>query len=63
MSPDYYAMLTKTLLEVLDGVHDLDAYGDDRSMLVRVAAWFRVRNRIEENAGAIRDLVAIANRC
>ena len=62
MSPDYYAMLTETLLEVLDEVHDLDAYGDDRSMLVRVAAWFRVRNRIEENAGAIRDLVAIANR-
>lgn len=62
MSPDYYAMLTETLLEVLDEVHDLDAYGDDRSMLVRVEAWFRVRNRIEENAGAIRDLVAIANR-
>lgn len=62
MSPDYYAMLTETLLEVLDEVHDLDSYGDDRTNMQRVAAWFRVRNRIEENAGAIRDLVAIANR-
>lgn len=62
MSPDYYAMLTETLLEVLDEVHDLDAYGDERTNMQRVSAWFRVRNRIEENAGAIRDLVAIANR-
>lgn len=62
MSPDYYAMLTETLLEVLDEVHDLDAYGDDRTNMQRVAAWFRIRNRIEENAGGIRDLVAIANR-
>lgn len=62
MSPDYYAMLTETLLEVLDEVHDLDAYGDERTNMQRVAAWFRVRNRIEEDAGAIRDIVAIANR-
>ena len=62
MSPDYYAMLTETLLEVLDEVHDLDAYGDERTNMQLVSAWFRVRNRIEENAGAIRDLVAIANR-
>lgn len=60
MSPDYYAMLTETLLEVLDEVHDLDAYGDEHTK--RVLAWVRVRNRIKENAGAIRDLVAIANR-
>ena len=62
MSPDYYAMLTETLLDVLDEVRDLDTYGDERTNMQRVSAWFRIRNRIEENTGAIRDLVAIANR-
>lgn len=62
MSPDYYAMLTETLLEVLDEARDLDTYGDERANMQRVSAWFRIRNRIEESAGGIRDLVAIANR-
>lgn len=61
MSPDYYAMLTKTLLEALDEVHDLDAYGDERTNMQRVSAWFRVRSRIEERYGRIRGLVDIAN--
>ena len=61
MSPDYYAMLTETLLEALDEVHDLDAYGDERTNMQRVSAWFRVRSRIEERYGRIRGLVDIAN--
>ena len=61
MSPDYYAMLTKTLLEVLDEVYDLDAYGDERTNMQRLSAWFLVRSRIEERYGRIRGLVDIAN--
>lgn len=61
MSPDYYAMLTKTLLEVLDEVYDLDAYGDERTNMQRLSAWFLVRSRIEERYGRIRGLVYIAN--
>ena len=61
MSPDYYAMLTKTLLEVLDEVYDLDAYGYERTNMQRVSAWFLVRSRIEERYGRIRVLVDIAN--
>ena len=62
MSPDYYAMLTKTLLEVLDEVRDLDSYGDERTDMQRFSAWIQTRNRIEESAGRINDLVVISNR-
>lgn len=62
MSPDYYAMLTETLLEVLDEVLDLDTYGDERTDMQRFSAWIQTRNRIEESAGGISDLVAISNR-
>lgn len=62
MSPDYYAMLTETLLEVLDEVRDLDTYGDERTDMQRVSAWIQTRNRIEESAGGINDLVVISNR-
>lgn len=62
MSPDYYAMLTETLLEVLDEVRDLDTYGDERTDMQRFSAWIQTRNRIEESAGGINDLVVISNR-
>lgn len=62
MSPDYYAMLTETLLEVLDEVRDLDSYGDERTDMQRFSAWIQTRNRIEESAGGINDLVVISNR-
>lgn len=61
LSPDYYTMLTESLLEALDEVRDLYAYGDKRTDNQLAMEWLRIRNRIEENAGAIRDLVAIAN--
>ena len=62
MSPDYYAMLTETLLEVLDEVRDLDTHGDERTDMQRFSAWIQTRNRIEESAGGINDLVVISNR-
>mgnify|MGYP000143130753 FL=1 len=60
MLPDYYAMLTESLLEALDEVRDLYAYGDKRTDTQLAMAWMSIRSRIQHRYGLVGDLKDLA---
>ena len=60
LSPDYYAMLTESLLEALDEVRDLYAYGDKRTDTQLAMEWMRIRIRIQHRYGLVGDLKDLA---
>ena len=62
LSPDYYAMLTESLLEAMDEVRDLYTYGDKRTDTQLAMAWMSIRSRIQEQYGLVRDLEDLARK-
>ena len=62
LSPDYYAMLTESLLEALDEVRDLCTYGDKRTDTQLALAWLDIRGRIREQYGRSSDLTSLARK-
>ena len=62
LSPDYYDMLTESLLEALDEVRDLYAYGDKRTDTQLAMAWMGIRANIQYRYGLVRDLKDLARK-
>ena len=62
LSPDYYAMLTESLLEALDEVRDLYVYGDKRTDTQHAMEWMSIRTRIQHRYGLVGDLKDLARK-
>ena len=63
LSPDYYAILTESLLEALDEVRSLYAYSDEpdeRTDTQLALEWLGIRRRIQDKYGRASVLTSLA---